>query len=92
MTGARTPVAETHSRRLREEQVMLGVFEHYIPNFNTFNKQRQLDIILNACDKDNGIFILPMFHYSMLSKSLLSKQKDSVHLPKRYPNLIFLVQ
>ena len=61
---------------------MLGVFEHFIPNFNTFNKQKQLDIILNGFDKDNEICLLPMFHYNMLSKTLLSKQKDSVHLPK----------
>ena len=32
---------------------MLGVFEHYIPKFNTFNKQKQLDIILNGYDKDD---------------------------------------
>ena len=59
---------------------MLGVFEHYIPNFNTFNKQKQLDIILNGYDKDNDIFLLPMFYYGMLSRTLLSKQKNSVHL------------
>ena len=35
---------------------MLGVFEHYIPKFNTFNKQKQLDIILNGYDKDNEEF------------------------------------
>ena len=35
---------------------MLGVFEHFIPNFNTFNKQKQLDIILNGFDKDNDVF------------------------------------
>ena len=35
---------------------MLGVFEHYIPSFNTFNKQKQLDIILNGFDKDNDLF------------------------------------
>ena len=61
---------------------MLGVFEHFIPNFNTFNKQKQLDIILDGFDKDNDVFLPPMFHYNMLSKTLLSKQKDSVHLPK----------
>ena len=35
---------------------MLGVFEHYIPKFKTFNKQKQLDIILNGFDKDNDVF------------------------------------
>ena len=35
---------------------MLGVFEHYIPKFNTFNKQKQLEIILNGYDKGNAEF------------------------------------
>ena len=48
---------------------MLGVFEHYILNFNTFNKQKQLDIILNGFDKDNDIFLQLMFHYRMLSRT-----------------------
>ena len=39
-----------------ERRTMLGVFEHYIPKFNTFNKQKQLDIILNGYDKDNKHF------------------------------------
>ena len=38
-----------------ERRTMLGVFEHYIPSFYTFNKQKQLDIILNGFDKDNDI-------------------------------------
>ena len=33
-----------------------ALVEHYIPNFNTFNKQKHLDLILNGFDKDNDIF------------------------------------
>ena len=35
---------------------MLGVFEHYIPKFKTFNKLKQLDVISNGFDKDNDVF------------------------------------
>ena len=46
-----TCTAHNEARR-----TMLGVFEHYIPKFNTFNKQKQLEIILNGYDKDNEDF------------------------------------
>ena len=39
-----------------ERRTMLVVFEHYIPKFNTFSKQKQLDIILNGYDKGNEEF------------------------------------
>ena len=38
---------------------MLGVFEHYIPKFNTFNQQKQLDIVLNGFDNEE--ILLPKF-------------------------------
>ena len=37
---------------------MLGVFKHYFPKFNIFNKQKQREIILNGYDKDNEDFFI----------------------------------
>ena len=36
-----------------ERRTMIGVFEQYLPKFNTYTKNKKLDIICNGFDKDN---------------------------------------
>ena len=40
-----------------ERQVLFDLFEHYIPNFKTFNKQKKLEIILRGINIENDYFI-----------------------------------
>ena len=40
-----------------ERQVMFDLFEHYIPNFKTFNKQKKLEIILRGINIEDDYFI-----------------------------------
>ena len=42
---------------LPERQVLLNLFEHYIPKFKTFTKRKQLDIILRGVNLENDEFI-----------------------------------
>ena len=42
---------------LPERQVLLDLFEHYIPKFKTFTKRKQLDIILRGVNLENEEFI-----------------------------------
>ena len=37
----------------KERRTMLGVFEHFIPTFSSFTKQKKLNIIPNGYDRDN---------------------------------------
>ena len=32
---------------------MMGVFEHFLPSFSTFSKQKKLETILYGYDRDN---------------------------------------
>ena len=36
-----------------ERRTMIGVLEQYLPKFNTYTKNKKLDIICNGFDKDN---------------------------------------
>ena len=40
-----------------ERQAMFGLFEHYIPKFQSFTKTRKLDIILKGFEIQNDDFI-----------------------------------
>ena len=37
-----------------ERRTMFGVFEQYLPKFQTYTKNKKLDIILNGFDRDNN--------------------------------------
>ena len=39
-----------------ERQALLGLFEHYIPNFPNLSKRRKLEIILQGINTDNDDF------------------------------------
>ena len=36
-----------------ERRTMMGVFEHFLPSFSTFSKQKKLETILYGYDRDN---------------------------------------
>ena len=40
-----------------ERQILFGLIEHYVPNFNRLNKKKKLDLILNGVNIDNEEFI-----------------------------------
>ena len=40
-----------------ERQVLFDLFEHYIPNFKTFTKQKKLEIILRGINIENDDFL-----------------------------------
>ena len=42
---------------LPERQTLFNLFEHYIPNFNKFTKQKKIDVILPGIDPGNTMFI-----------------------------------
>ena len=54
---------------------MLGVFEHYISKFNTFKKQKQLEIILNGYDKDNEDFFTTSVSLQYAVQNFIIKTK-----------------
>ena len=58
---------------------MLGVFKHYILKFYIFNKQKQLDIILNSYDKNNeDLFTTNVtLQYAFQNFIIKTKQKIS---------------
>ena len=39
-----------------ERRTMIGVFEQYLPKFDTYTKNKKLDILCNGFDKDNSDF------------------------------------
>ena len=41
---------------LPERQVLFDLFEHYIPNFKNFTKQKQFEILLRGVNLDNDEF------------------------------------
>ena len=36
-----------------ERRTMIGVFEQYLPKFNSYTKNKKLNIIFNGFDRDN---------------------------------------
>ena len=40
-----------------ELQILFGLIEHYVPNYNRFNKKKKLDLILNGVNIDNEEYL-----------------------------------
>ena len=40
-----------------ERQILFGLIEHYVPNYNRFNKKKKLDLILNGVNIDNEEYL-----------------------------------
>ena len=40
-----------------ERQILFGLIEHFVPNYNRLNKKQKLDLILNGVNIDNEEFL-----------------------------------
>ena len=40
-----------------ERQILFGLIEHYVPNYNRLNKKKKLDLILNGVNIDNEEYL-----------------------------------
>jgi hypothetical protein len=66
-----------------EHQSLFSLIEHYVPNFNRFNKQKKLDLILKGVNIVNSEFFqtnvtltLAVQNFILLTKRFTAMEND----------------